>query len=108
MSKKRPVSFLLISMLIWSRPCELFLESSGPSEFTYVNRLNRSQNQIYQEYIMPDISQKQALGHLRVVGTEQDTPPDKILKMNNERFSIPELLFKPTDIGSYSLFFVVQ
>ena len=53
-------------------------------------------NPIVQEYILPDLSTSQS-GRIRQPDDIVDT--DQILVMNNERFTVPELLFRPDDIG---------
>ncbi|KIY51520.1 actin-domain-containing protein [Fistulina hepatica ATCC 64428] len=53
-------------------------------------------NPILREYILPDLTVNR-YGKLRLPG---DTPNnDQILVMNNERFSVPEIIFRPSDIG---------
>lgn len=55
---------------------------------------------IRREYILPDVSKinSDPLGHLRGEEEELDGS-EQILVMNNERISIPEMLFQPSDIG---------
>lgn len=53
-------------------------------------------NPIVQEYVLPDLSTNQS-GRVRQPGDVVET--DQILVMNNERFTVPELLFRPDDIG---------
>ena len=55
-------------------------------------------NPIVQEYILPDLSTKQ---NGRVRQPDDIVETDQILVMNNERFTVPELLFRPDDIGMY-------
>ncbi|KAI0786140.1 actin-like protein Arp6 [Abortiporus biennis] len=60
-------------------------------------RANPRNNSIVKEYILPDYSVNRP-GHIR----QPDEPLDssyQILYMNNERFSIPEILFRPDDVG---------
>ncbi|KDR83036.1 hypothetical protein GALMADRAFT_58042 [Galerina marginata CBS 339.88] len=54
-------------------------------------------NPIVQEYILPDLStnRKGRVRHSDDIITETD----QILVMNNERFTVPELIFRPDDIG---------
>src|SRR5260221_10275933 len=63
-------------------------------------RVDPKQNSIVQEYILPDLSTNR-LGRIRQLG-ETVTDTDQILIMNNERFTVPELLFRPDDIGKYT------
>lgn len=52
------------------------------------------------EYMLPDLSRGgvDPLGHIRVDREEVDGS-EQILNMNNERISVPELLFSPSDLG---------
>ncbi|ELU11988.1 hypothetical protein CAPTEDRAFT_183790 [Capitella teleta] len=55
------------------------------------------ENTVCQEYVLPDYTQVKR-GHVRsenqpITGSEQ------IIRMNNERFAIPEALFHPSDVG---------
>lgn len=61
------------------------------------SRVDPKQNPIVQEYILPDLSTNRQ-GRVRQ-GEESVTDTDQILIMNNERFTVPELLFRPDDIG---------
>ena len=54
-------------------------------------------NPIVQEYILPDLSLNRQ-GRVRQPG-EVVTDTDQILVMNNECFAVPELLFRPDNIG---------
>ena len=56
-------------------------------------------NPIVQQYILPDFSVNRQ-GHVRQPG-ESVQESYQILYMNNERFSVPEILFRPDDIGIY-------
>jgi actin-related protein 6 len=55
---------------------------------------------IRQEYVLPDLSRGgvDPLGHVRKLSEELDGT-EQILEMNNERISVPELLFHPSDVG---------
>jgi len=63
-------------------------------------RVDRSRNAIVQEYVLPDFSRNRQ-GYIR---QPDDLPVDgeQILYMGNERFSIPEVLFCPDHIGTYT------
>lgn len=52
------------------------------------------------EYVLPDFSSNKR-GHVRTRDEKLDDS-SQILYMNNERFSVPELLFRPDDIGKES------
>lgn len=57
-------------------------------------------NPIVQEYILPDFSTNRQ-GRIRR-SDDIIAETDQILLMNNERFSVPEILFRPDDIGQFS------
>ncbi|KAJ7035683.1 actin-related protein Arp6 [Mycena alexandri] len=60
-------------------------------------RNNPKTNSIVQEYVLPDLTKSKA-GKIR----EPDDIPldtDQVLTMGNERFSVPEIIFHPDDIG---------
>lgn len=50
-----------------------------------------------QEYILPNFSDNRP-GRVKVPG-EVLVDSDQVLVMNSERFAVPELLFRPADIG---------
>ncbi|KAJ7142229.1 actin-like protein ARP6 [Mycena epipterygia] len=54
-------------------------------------------NSIVQEYVLPDLTKSKA-GKIRHA---DDIPldTDQVLTMGNERFSVPEVIFRPDDIG---------
>lgn len=54
-------------------------------------------NSIVREYVPPDLTQNKQ-GRIRQPG-DIVTDNDQVLVMNNERFTVPELLFRPDDIG---------
>lgn len=56
---------------------------------------NFKTNSIIKDYVLPDFSTLKR-GYLTDAGTVND---QQILRMNNERFTIPEILFRPADIG---------
>ena len=60
-------------------------------------RADPKRNSIIREYILPDLSRNKQ-GRIRnpddIVSDE-----DQVLVMNNERFVVPELIFRPDDIG---------
>ncbi|TCD68340.1 Actin- protein 6 [Steccherinum ochraceum] len=60
-------------------------------------KIDARANPIVQEYILPDFSVPRP-GHVRQPG-EQLQESYQILYMNNERFSVPEVIFRPDDIG---------
>ncbi|ETW81470.1 hypothetical protein HETIRDRAFT_318154 [Heterobasidion irregulare TC 32-1] len=60
-------------------------------------RTNPKHNPILQEYVLPDFSTNRR-GHVRKPD-EMASETDQVLYMGNERFSVPEILFRPDDIG---------
>lgn len=60
-------------------------------------RSNPKKNSIVQEYVLPNFSMNRH-GHVRLPN-EELSATDQVLHMENERFAIPELLFRPDDIG---------
>lgn len=57
-----------------------------------------SENSIIREYVLPDCTTIKR-GYLQAFGTAKKTDDYQVLKLNNERFAVPELLFHPSDIG---------
>jgi actin-related protein 6 len=55
-------------------------------------------NPIVQEYLLPDYAQNRP-GRLRDPNTDILSDTDQVVVMENERFAVPELLFRPSDIG---------
>ncbi|CAD5125079.1 DgyrCDS13320 [Dimorphilus gyrociliatus] len=66
------------------------------------SRSNYPENKIVREYVLPDFSTRQR-GVVRYPLSKkqlkEQSDHEQAVKMNNERFSIPELLFNPTDVG---------
>ncbi|KAI9058563.1 actin-like protein Arp6 [Trametes sanguinea] len=60
-------------------------------------RVRPGDNPIVQEYIFPDYSANRP-GRIRRPGEPLDASCQTLI-MNNERFTVPEILFHPTDIG---------
>ncbi|KAL4073333.1 actin family [Scleroderma yunnanense] len=60
-------------------------------------RLKPKKNEIVQEYLLPNYAINRG-GEVRKPGYDV-TSTDQVLVMENERFTIPELLFRPDDIG---------
>lgn len=63
-------------------------------------KVSSRRNPIVQEYVLPDFSTKKS-GYVRKRTKQQqdDEDEDQVLYMNNERFTVPEILFRPSDIG---------
>lgn len=57
-------------------------------------------NQIIQEYVLPNFSERR---EGRIKGRDEIlTDEEDVVRMGNERFAVPELLFRPSDIGKIS------
>lgn len=66
-----------------------------------IARKKGSSNSIMREYVLPDFTTRRR-GYLREPLTKslgQKQPDEQCLKLANERFSIPEILFHPSNIG---------
>ncbi|OJA12187.1 hypothetical protein AZE42_03943, partial [Rhizopogon vesiculosus] len=97
----------LVSYRQWNMMDETYIMNHAKETCCYVStrffediqtcRSNPKQNSIVQEYILPNFSTNRH-GHVRVPG-EESPATDQVLHMENERFTIPELLFRPDDIG---------
>jgi actin-related protein 6 len=55
------------------------------------------ENKIVREYVLPDCSTIRR-GYLQSVGASKNSD-FQILRLNNERFAVPEILFHPSDVG---------
>ncbi|KAK2463382.1 hypothetical protein APHAL10511_004608 [Amanita phalloides] len=60
-------------------------------------RLDAQSNTIVQEYILPDLT-KAKKGRIREPSDTLNSY-DQVLVMNSERFTVPEIIFRPDDIG---------
>lgn len=69
------------------------------TEAYHVARVQPTKNHIAQEYVFPDYAGNRP-GRIRRPGEPLDEA-EQTLTMNNERFTVPEILFHPTDIGEY-------
>lgn len=58
-------------------------------------KLRVEDNDIVKDYVLPDFTTVRR-GYLAEPGSETE---QQVLRMNNERFSIPEILFHPSDVG---------
>ncbi|KAG5669944.1 hypothetical protein PVAND_000233 [Polypedilum vanderplanki] len=61
-------------------------------------KLKYPENKIAREYVLPDCTTIRR-GYLQPPGTAKKTDDYQMLRLNNERFAVPELLFHPLDIG---------
>lgn len=67
-----------------------------------IAKLKYPQNSIVKEYVLPDFTSIRR-GYLRDISSTKDAKDSdhQILRLNCERFTIPEVLFHPFDIGLY-------
>ncbi|KAG6447249.1 actin-related protein 6 [Manduca sexta] len=63
-----------------------------------IARKKGSENTIVKDYVLPDYTTIRR-GYLRDVVRPDEDLEQQTLRMNNERFAIPELLFHPSDVG---------
>ncbi len=70
---------------------------------TASKRLSPS-NHILQDYVLPDFTTLRR-GFMRSPGQRPaaDNNSEQVIRMNNERFSVPELLFNPSDVGIHQM-----
>ncbi|KAG6813018.1 hypothetical protein H0H92_014756 [Tricholoma furcatifolium] len=97
----------LVSFRQWNMMDETYIMNDVKESCCYVSqnfksdleicRLNPKTNPIVREYVLPDLSSNKK-GRIRQ-SDDIVAEADQILMMNNERFCVPELLFRPDDIG---------
>ncbi|KAK9450890.1 actin family [Limtongia smithiae] len=76
-----------------------FISQQFLTDLRTCKELDMAENPLALEYVLPRTSTNGYLqGHIRDT-TQRVNPDDQILKLSNERFSIPELLFNPSDVG---------
>lgn len=74
--------------------------------FALFTRESSEPNQIVQEYILPNFSERR---EGRIKGRDEIlTDEEDVVRMGNERFAVPELLFRPSDIGKTLLWELVH
>ena len=74
------------------------LQEPGYDCLDFFYRIDPKRNAIVQEYILPNFSDNRP-GRVKAPD-DIIADADQVLFMNSERFTVPELLFQPTDIGS--------
>ncbi|KAH8091034.1 actin-related protein Arp6 [Cristinia sonorae] len=97
----------LISFRQWNMMDETYVINEVKEACCYVSqnfkqelelcKANPQSNPIVCEYILPDYSPTRT-GRIRQPG-EQAPETAQILSMGNERFTVPEIVFRPDDIG---------
>ncbi|XP_002734802.1 actin-related protein 6-like [Saccoglossus kowalevskii] len=63
-----------------------------------ITQLKGKDNTIVKDYVLPDFSQIKR-GYVKEESSGKAKQNEQIVRMNNERFSVPEILFHPSDIG---------
>uniref|UniRef100_A0A2P2I776 Actin-related protein 6-like n=2 Tax=Hirondellea gigas TaxID=1518452 RepID=A0A2P2I776_9CRUS len=63
-------------------------------------RLKPPDNDLLRDYVLPDFTSIKR-GFLRSLEESDGKSPngEQLIRLNNERFSVPELLFRPSDVG---------
>lgn len=100
----------LVSFRQWNMMDETWIVNEIKEACCYVSddfgkdleacRIDPRKNTIMQEYVLPDYSSTATRrGRIRQPG-EEANEREQVLIMNNERFSVPEMLFRPDDIGA--------
>ncbi|KDR12327.1 actin-related protein 6 [Zootermopsis nevadensis] len=66
-----------------------------------IARKRDAENTIARDYVLPDFTTLRR-GYVRSIGTadkSSESEQQQILRLNNERFTVPEILFQPSDLG---------
>lgn len=74
--------------------------STSFNEHMKIARKHGSENTVARDYVLPDYTVIKR-GYIRPLEETTGKPKDneQLLRLNNERFMVPELLFHPSDIG---------
>ncbi|KAI8591861.1 actr6 protein [Geranomyces variabilis] len=97
----------IISFRQWNMMDETFLINNVKESCCYISTkfeedqeaCSTPNNDIVQDYVLPDIRLR-IKGHVRQRNDgSQPRPDEQVLVMNNERFTVTETLFNPSDIG---------
>ncbi|KAK9245147.1 actin family [Lipomyces tetrasporus] len=75
-----------------------FVTAHFAKDLETCKRLPPARNPLILDYVLPRATASGFRGHVRDVALPPD-PDDQILTLGNERFSVPELMFSPSDIG---------
>ncbi|KAJ7582804.1 actin-related protein Arp6 [Mycena floridula] len=97
----------LISFRQWNMMDETYIMNEVKEECCFVStdfkgdletcRVDLKSNPIVQRYLLPDMSSNRR-GRL-LIGDDEPAADQQVLLMNNERFVVPEIIFRPDDIG---------
>lgn len=63
----------------------------------------RDTNTLSIDYVLPDFTSVKTGYILPKEGKQRGTSEEQILRISNERFSIPEILFNPSDVGIHQM-----
>ena len=106
-SRKNAVTFLRTLTPTWnsrgtSHPAATQRRSRvfHPNRLRCHSRVEPRKNPIILRYVLPDFSLDRP-GQLLMPDQVVKDASWQILEMNNERFTVPELLFTPSDIGMF-------
>ncbi|XP_037775751.1 actin-related protein 6-like [Penaeus monodon] len=70
------------------------------NESMKIARKSKELNTILRDYVLPDFTTiKRGYVRTREESTGKATAGEQLIRLNNERFTIPELLFTPSDVG---------
>lgn len=76
-----------------------YVSTDFNSDLKIANRKGK-ENSIVRDYVLPDYANiRKGYAKSREESTGRPSNSEQIVSMNNERFTIPELLFNPSDIG---------
>ena len=71
------------------------------SDMRTAAKRSSTENSVARDYVLPDFTSLRR-GHMKGRKESVGRPTaegEQIIRMNNERFAVPELLFNPSDIG---------
>ncbi|PSN54221.1 Actin-related protein 6 [Blattella germanica] len=63
-----------------------------------ITRKRDKENTIARDYVLPDFTTLRR-GYVRPINTTDEHEQQQVLRLNNERFTVPEILFHPSDLG---------
>lgn len=62
-----------------------------------ISKMKGSENTIVRDYVLPDFQQIRR-GYIKEQGTAVSSN-EQVIRLNNERFAVPEVLFNPSDVS---------
>jgi len=79
---------------------ELCYVSTDFEQDMKISKLKGKENTIVRDYVLPDYTNiRRGYARSQEESTGRADNSEQIIRLNNERFSVPELLFHPSDIG---------